>query len=470
MTYQDALDYIYSFTDYEKKNSYLYGPEHFDLARVEQLLAWLDNPHRRFKSIHIAGTKGKGSVAAMSESILRAAGYRTGLYTSPHLHTFRERIQVDGRLIPKETVASLTERLQPLVSQIEGITTFEIMTALGFLHFAEQGVELAVLEVGMGGRLDATNVVNPLVAIITSLSYDHTLALGETLPLIAREKAGIIKDQALVISAPQAPEAMAVIKEVCREKNAELTAIGRDWTWEAGEASLEGQWFQVPGFRPQVPGWSLWIPLLGRHQIINATVVVAAIEKMRQRGVNISETSIREGLRRVRWPGRLEILGARPFVVVDCAHNADSAEKLKVALEELFAYHRLILIFGASADKDIEGMIREFFPLAQQIIVTQARHPRAADAGALQEKALATGREDFGETSARLRRAQSSRSVEPLSRAVMVSDSVAGALSLALEKAGPQDLICATGSVFVVAEVREAWAEKQGSEMPERDG
>lgn len=440
LTYEDALDYIYSFTDYEKKSSYRYAPETFDLARVEKLLVSLNNPHQRFKSIHIAGTKGKGSVAAMSESILRAAGYRTGLYTSPHLHTFRERIQVNGRLIPQETVASLTEQLQPLVSQVEGLTTFEIITALGFLYFVERGVEFAVLEVGMGGRLDATNVVNSLVDIITSLSYDHTHILGETLPLIAREKAGIIKSKALVVSAPQVPEAMAVIEEVCREKDAELTVIGRDWTWEVGEANLEGQWFRVTTNEFRVTSYELWIPLLGRHQLINATVVVAAIEKLRQRGINISEASVREGLRQVRWPGRLEILGRRPLVVADCAHNADSAGKLKAALEELFTYGHLILIFGASTDKDIEGMMGELFPLAHQVIVTQARHARATDSCVLQQKALTLRRE------------------------VIVSDSVDGALSLALETAGPQDLICVTGSIFVVAEAREAWSKKQGSE------
>lgn len=440
LTYEDALDYIYSFTDYEKKSSYRYAPETFDLARVEKLLVSLNNPHQRFQSIHIAGTKGKGSVAAMSESILRAAGYRTGLYTSPHLHTFRERIQVNGRLIPQETVASLTEQLQPLVSQVEGLTTFEIITALGFLYFVERGVEFAVLEVGMGGRLDATNVVNSLVDIITSLSYDHTHILGETLPLIAREKAGIIKSKALVVSAPQVPEAMAVIEEVCREKDAELTVIGRDWTWEVGEANLEGQWFRVTTNELRVTSYELWIPLLGRHQLINATVVVAAIEKLRQRGINISEASVREGLRQVRWPGRLEILGRRPLVVADCAHNADSAGKLKAALEELFTYRHLILIFGASTDKDIEGMMGELFPLAHQVIVTQARHARAMDSCVLHQKALTLRRE------------------------VIVSDSVDGALSLALETAGPQDLICVTGSIFVVAEAREAWSKKQGSE------
>jgi dihydrofolate synthase/folylpolyglutamate synthase len=448
LSYQDALDYIYGFTDYEKKISTLYGPEHFDLARVERLLARLDSPHQRFRSIHIAGTKGKGSVAAMSESILRAAGYRTSLYTSPHLHTLRERIQVDGRLIPEEAVISLTERLQPLASQVKGITTFEIITALGFLYFAEQGVEFAVLEVGMGGRLDATNVVNPLVAAITSISYDHTHILGETLPQIAREKAGIIKHKALVVSAPQTPEAMAVIEEACAERAAELTVIGQDWTWQAGEANLEGQWFRVSGSEFRVSSREFWIPLLGRHQLDNAAVAIAVMEKLRQRGVSVPETSIREGLRQVRWPGRLEILGQRPFLVVDCAHNADSARKLKAALEELFTYRRLILIFGASSDKDIEGMMRELVPLADHIIDTQARHPRAAEAGALRKRALA---------------------LKP-GEAHMVSGSVAEALRLALGVASPHDLICATGSVFVVAEAREAWAELQGLEMPERDG
>lgn len=446
LTYKDALDYIYSFTDYEKKISYLYSPEHFDLARVERLLALLDNPHQHFKSIHIAGTKGKGSVAAMSESILRTAGYRTGLYTSPHLHTFRERIQVDGRLIPQETVASLTERLQPLVSRIEGITTFEIITALGFLFFADQGVEFAVLEVGMGGRLDATNVVDPLVAIITSLSYDHTHILGETLPLIAREKAGIIKPKACVVSAPQAPEAMAVIEEVCRERDAELTVIGRDWMWEAGETNLEGQWFRVTNHESRITGHEFWIPLLGRHQLDNATVVVAAMEKLRQRCVNVPEVSIREGLRRVRWPGRLEILGREPWVVVDGAHNGDSAKKLIAAMGELFTYRKLILVFGALAGHSVPDMLDALLPVADEVILTRANRIRAV--GTLD---LLQG-------------------VHVRHRQAETAETVAEALERALALANPGDLICATGSLSVVAEARKAWAEKQGSEMPERDG
>jgi dihydrofolate synthase/folylpolyglutamate synthase len=477
LTYKEALDYIYSFTDYEKKSAYRYAPEHFDLGRVERLTALLDNPQHRFKAIHIAGTKGKGSTAAMIASILQAAGYKTGLYTSPHLHTFRERIQLDGQLIGGETVADLTERLQPLVSQVENLTTFEIMTALAFLYFSEEGADLAVLEVGMGGRLDATNIVTPLVAVITSLSYDHTPYLGSTLPLIAREKAGIIKDNAVVVSAPQLPEAMAVIEETCRERGALLFRVGEQWTWQEGGMNLEGQSFTVhlnsparhvlrgarqasevgqdsslPIIHPLYDLFSrgtrrhrCWIPLLGEHQLVNATTAVAVADLLPGLSVHISEEAIAQGLRQVRWPGRLEVLSPAPFLVVDGAHNADSAHKLAVALRKYFQYERLILIFGASLEKDVDGMLRELLPLAHQVIITQAQHPRATKTQSLREALLAQGCEPFS------------------------SSNVAEALDCALRLAQERDLICATGSLFVVAEVQEAWARRRGVELAEHD-
>jgi len=461
LTYKEALDYIYSFTDYEKKSAYRYAPEHFDVGRVERLTALLDNPQHRFKAIHIAGTKGKGSTAATIASILWAAGYKTGLYTSPHLHTFRERIQLDGQLISEEAVADLIERLQPLVSQVEDLTTFEIITALAFLYFAGQGADLAVLEVGMGGRLDATNIVTPLVAVITSLSYDHTLYLGSTLPLIAREKAGIIKDGAVVVSAPQLPEAMAVIEETCRERGALLFRVGEQWTWQGGERNLEGQSFTVHLNNPttQPPNHPTrydflsrgsrrhryWIPLLGEHQLANATTAVAVAELLPGLGVKISEEAIAQGLRHVRWPGRLEVLSHAPFLVVDGAHNADSAHKLAAALMNYFQYEHLILIFGASLDKDVAGMLQELLPLVHRVIATQAQHPRATEVQSLREALLARGCEPFS------------------------SYNVAEALDYALRLAQERDLICATGSLFVVAEVREAWARRQGVEITERD-
>jgi dihydrofolate synthase/folylpolyglutamate synthase len=477
LAYKEALDHIYSFTDYEKKSAYRYAPENFDLGRMERLMALLDNPQNRFKAIHIAGTKGKGSTAAMIASILWAAGYKTGLYTSPHLHTFRERIRLDGQLISEEAVADLVERLQPLISQVEDLTTFEIMTALAFLYFAEEGADLAVLEVGMGGRLDATNIVTPLVAVITSLSYDHTLYLGDTLPLIAREKAGIIKDGAVVVSAPQSPEAMAVIEEVCKERGALLFRVGEQWTWREGETNLEGQSFTVhlnnparhvlrcarqasgsdqgsasPIVHPLYDslsrrscGHRYWMPLLGEHQLANAVTAIAVADLLPGLGVNISEEAITQGLCQVRWPGRLEVLSRAPVLVVDGAHNADSAHKLAVALRSYFQYEHLFLIFGASLEKDIDGMLRELLPLVHQVIITQAQHPRATDVQSLGEVLLALG-------------------CEPLS-----SHNVTEALDCALGLAQERDLICATGSLFVVAEVQEAWARRQGLEMMEHD-
>jgi dihydrofolate synthase/folylpolyglutamate synthase len=461
LTYKEALDYIYGFTDYEKKRAYRYAPEHFDLGRVERLMALLGDPHRRFKAIHIAGTKGKGSTAAMIASILRAAGYKTGLYTSPHLHTFRERIQLDDRLISEEAVADLTERLQPLVSQVEDLTTFEIMTALAFLYFAEEEADLAVLEVGMGGRLDATNIVTPLVAVITSLSYDHTQYLGSTLPLIAREKAGIIKDGAVVVSSPQSPEAMAVIEETCQERGALLFRVGEQWVWQGGETNLEGQSFTVhlnhpipqpPNHPTQYDSLSrephshrYWIPLLGEHQLANATTAVAVADLLPGLDVNISEEAIAQGLRHVRWPGRLEVLSRAPFLVVDGAHNGDSAKKLVAAIKKLFPHRQLILVFGALTGHSVPDMLDALLPAVDTVILTRTNRLRAIATSDLLREVYARHRE------------------------AEVTETVAKALEKALALASPDDLICATGSLSIVTEVREAWAKRQGVELVERD-
>jgi len=455
--YAEALRYLYSFTDYEKKTSYTYSDTVWDLRRMEDILALLGNPHRQFLTVHIAGTKGKGSTAAMTESILRAGGFRTGLYTSPHLHTFRERIAVGGEMIAREEVVALVEDLKPYVAQVPGLTTFEIITSLAFRHFANRRVEVGVMEVGLGGRLDATNVVRPAVCIITSLSYDHTHLLGHTLAEIAREKAGIIKEHTPVICAPQEPEALAVIQEVCQEKEAPLLLVGRDWQWRAGPADLEGQFFGLrrAGQEPDPhQGNGFWIPLLGEHQLINATLAVAAVHELnRHLGSRaVDEAAIRAGLRQVRWPARLEILGQRPFVVVDGAHNADSSQKLVAALHRHFTYENLILLFGASADKDLPGMFAHLLPEASAVIFAQAHHPRAMPVADLARLAEAFLRER-GE------------SHPPLYE----STTVAEALAEALDLAGPRDLICATGSLFLAAEVRMAWARRQGQPLPETD-
>ena len=438
LTYQQALDFIFEYVNYERPPRFTPEAAALDLSRMERFLALLGEPHRRFRSVHIAGTKGKGSTAAMTEAILRAAGFHTGLYTSPHLHTFRERIRLDGRLLSREELVALVERCRPAIEAVEGVTTFEIITALGFLYFAQKQVEWAVLEVGLGGRLDATNVIWPEITVITTLSHDHTEILGDTLALIAGAKAGIIKTGVPLVCAPQEPEAMRVIEDVCQQRQAPLVLVGRDWSWEPVAADLTGQTLhvrgRVDGSHPLITYRNLRIPFLGRHQLLNATVVVALTETLRQRGVEISEAAIREGLARARWPGRLEILQRRPFVVVDGAHNGDSAQKLAAALEEFFPCRRLILIFGALRGHSVPDMLDALLPIADEVILTSSRRSRAIAVSDLLREVRAYGRE------------------------AATTETVTEALERALALAGPDDLICATGSLSVASEVREALA------------
>ena len=444
-SYRETLEFLRSFIDYSVERGVNYTPQSFDSSRVATLLSLMDNPHQRFGSVHIAGTKGKGSTAAMTESILRAAGHRTGLFTSPHLHTLREYFRVAGEIASEEELIRLVQEAQPLIARVPGITYVEILVALAFQHFARKGVEIAVVEVLMGGRLDATNVLQPLVAAITSLSYDHIALLGDTLAAIAGEKAGIIKRGAPVVSAPQKRQALEVIQQVSEAMEAPLILLGRDWVWQAGQASLEGQEFDVTDQRAGQTLSGLWTPLLGKHQLINATVAVAIVAELRWQGVAIGEEALRAGLRQVQWPGRLEILSRRPLVVVDGAHNVDSAGWLADSLRELFSWRRSHLIFGASADKDIDGMLELLLPLADQAHVVRSRHPRAAPAETLRA------------------------AVERRGRRAALHESVKQALVACRGSAGPSDLIWATGSLFVVAEAREAWAEITGAEPPAKD-
>jgi dihydrofolate synthase/folylpolyglutamate synthase len=441
MNYRQALAYIYTYTNYERKGLPKYTLTHYDLSRINTLLERLGNPHGEFKSLLIAGTKGKGSTAAFAESVIRTAGYKTGLYVSPHLHTFRERIRVAGEMISEEDVIRLTQKLKADFEAVEGLTAFEVITAMAFYAFAEANIEVAVLEVGLGGRLDATNVSHPSVAVITSISYDHTQLLGDSLWLIAREKAGIIRPGALVVSAPQVPEAMQMIEQVCHGRRAELVVVGEDeeYRWLPGEISLQGQFFELQGA-------SYWIPLIGRHQVSNAVTAWAAVDGMEQRaGLSVPVAARREGLRTVRWPGRLEILGYSPFVVVDSAHNGDSARKLRLALEEFFPNHRPVLIFGASGDHPFEDALRELLPVARLTLVTRSRHPRAA-----KPEILAQTIADLGYESS-------------------MASSVPGALQTALQMVDSQDLVCVTGSIFTVADARQAWCEQNDLPLPPLD-
>mgnify|MGYP005857325923 CR=1 FL=1 len=434
-SYVEALTYFYSYTHFNPADA-----SNWSLERTRGLLARLGDPQKKFPSLLIAGTKGKGSTAAICESILRAAGYRTGLYTSPHLHSFRERIRVAGELISEERVVELARRLKPYFESTPGLTAFELITAVAFVAFAEAGVEVAVLEVGLGGRLDATNAVDPTVAVITSISYDHTQILGETLTLIAREKAGIIRPGALVISAPQVDEAMQLIEEVCIGRRADLMVVDWDWDWTTGPcAGLEGQSFTVNG-QPY------WLSLLGEHQVVNAITALAAIDGFGKRsGLATPPEALTQGLASVKWLGRLEILSFDPYLILDSAMNGDSAEKLVAALNHCFSGLKKIFIFGASADHPVRDMLAVLAPQAEQILTVASRHPRAATPGKLAEIAV-----DLG------------------GRATPMSN-VAVALEQALAEVGRDGLMCVTGSLFLVADVREIWLRRNGQLLPPID-
>jgi dihydrofolate synthase/folylpolyglutamate synthase len=447
MDYSEAIAYLHSLTDYEKMRIERYTPETFGLARVKKLVADLGDPHMSFPSVHIAGTRGKGSTAAMCEACLRAAGYRTGFYISPHLHTFRERIQVNREEISREDVVALVEEIRPFVERTPEITTFEAITAMGFLYLARAGVDVAVVEVGLGGRLDATNILTPEVSVITSLSLEHTYLLGDTLDKIAYEKAGIVKPAVPAVTAPQQDEARIVLETVCRERGAPLTKIGRDWKYEAGPADLDGQAFSIRRLaddESKLDG-DYWTPLLGRHQLENAACAIAAIDILGQKGFNVSAEAVREGLRTVQWPGRMEILSREPLVVIDCAHNPYAARVLRKALDEWFPDKRWVLVYGASVDKDISGVLTTLLPISDYVIVTRSDHPRAAAPARLADIVASVG------------------------GGAEISTNPTKALQRALDVMNPGNGLLVTGSIFLAADVREEWARRMGAPLPDID-
>jgi len=447
MTYLETVQYLESFINYEKIPVYPYK-ESLKLERVKNFLATIDNPQDSLKCLHIAGTKGKGSTCVFVAYILRQAGYKVGLYTSPHLSDFRERIRIlrpkpldnspqtakdfEG-MISKGEVTGLVERLKPLIqdynkySEYGPLSFFEVYTSLAFLYFKEKKVDFAVLETGLGGRLDATNVVNPLVAAITPISYEHTQKLGNTLREITTEKAGIIKvHRLIVISAPQEKETMEVIRQKCKEAGAKLYEVNKDIFYEKANKG-----FNVMGIFGEYP--NLEIRLLGEHQRINATVAIGIIEALRFYGIYVGIDSIREGLYNTFWPGRCEIVSRNPLVVLDGAQNIASMKALKEAVKENFSaeggkYKRLILILGISSDKDVKGICNEIYDLADEIVLTKADNSRATAPQTLVK--YFNGKK------------------------VHITDNAKEAKELAYRLTKKEDLILVCGSLFVVGESR----------------
>jgi len=431
LNYSQAEEYLNSFVNYEQIPGITYAPSDYNLRHVEELLNRMGDPQLAARTIHIAGTKGKGSVAAMIAQVLSDSGYKTGLYTSPHLHTLRERISVDGSLISEVEFATAMTEIKPFIESMKQdvafrqLTYFEALTALAFAHFKKKRMDFQVLEVGLGGRLDATNVTKPLVCIITPVSLDHTQILGNSLEEIAREKAGIIKPGCWVVISPQPVEVASVINDICREKEAKVVQVGKNITWCKTGGDLYHQSLAIEG---RTSKYQVNIPLLGDFQLENTATAVAALEILASEGFDISAADMAQSLARVKWPGRFHILQENPLVLVDGAHNVASMRGLISNIKEYFSCKRILLVFGTSCDKDIAGIINELVALSPQVIVTRAGHSRAAP--------LSTLVEEF-----------SKRGIEPETRKT-ISEAISRALSIADRK----DIVCVTGSLFVVAE------------------
>ena len=431
--YQETLDYLYSYIDFSLQKTSRYSPERFDLGRMWEFMALLGNLQNEYRVLHIAGTKGKGSVAALCANALQQSGLKVGLYTSPHLQDYAERMQVDGMPISHEDLVALVEEIKPNIAASPEITTFEITTALAFLYFARREVEVAVMEVGLGGRLDATNVCEPDVTVITSISYDHTDFLGETLAEIAAEKAGIIKPGIPVVVSPQNEEARAAITRIAAERSAPMIEIGEHYLYRPLGKSLSGQSLEVWKAGPGEPHEQLSIPLLGDHQLVNAATAYSALMVAKENGIEVTDLGLQRGFRTVEWPARFEILRQDPALIIDSAHNRDSTQKLYNVLEDYFPGQEVVLVFGASEDKDITGMLTELKPGINQVVATKSTHPRAADPDQLVSIA------------------------NKLSLPAISTESVEEAMDEAEQLSDGKKIILVTGSIFVAAAARSVW-------------
>jgi dihydrofolate synthase / folylpolyglutamate synthase len=433
MNYSEAIQYVYQFTNYEAVPR-PHAEDNYDLRRLFEILALLGNPHLKARSLHITGTNGKGSTAAMLASVLTSSGYKTGLYTSPHLITTRERFMIDGQMISESEFTEIVAYIKPFVEEVNKratygiLTVFEILTVVSFVFFANNKAFFQVMEVGMGGRFDATNVIQPEICFMASISYDHCDILGDTLTKIAGEKCGIIKPGCTVISHPQVEEAALVIRNDCRKKEVKLIEVGREINRRSLKYDFDHQDIEVIG---RLGTYQVTIPLLGQYQLDNTAAAVAGLEVLIEKGYRITSENIHQGLAAVQFPGRMNLVARNPLIVLDGGHNPGAAHNLKEAVLQYFTPHKRILVIGIAGDKDIPAIIRELAPAFPDVIVTKAHSQRAARPGVLAAEFAKYG-----------------------IKALQTED-VVSAISEAKSRASPRDLIVITGSLYVVGEAKE---------------
>ncbi|NLL62077.1 MAG: bifunctional folylpolyglutamate synthase/dihydrofolate synthase [Candidatus Atribacteria bacterium] len=431
--YKEAIDYIYNLNKYGIK---------LGLNNISGLLSIFDNPHLKTKVIHIAGTNGKGSTAAVLHSILQKANYKVGLYTSPHLVSFQERMKINGEYITQDEVCALLKRLKPAIKKIahtEGYkhpTFFEVVTAMAFLYFYEKNVDFAIMEVGLGGRLDATNICRPLVSIVTHLGFDHMEQLGNTLSEIAAEKGAIIKQNTAIISGQQLPEAAQVIEKIAQEKEAPLYIYGEQFKAVLENSLLKGNYFNYSGIYYKII--NLFVPLAGEYQLENASLAIAAAELLNNNGFKINKESIIEGARHAQWPGRFEIIREKPLVILDGAHNPDGVTQFMKNLKRLIPDKNIIAVLGVFQDKDFTAIVKTIVTQINKVILTMADNPRATPTTVLMEEV--------------------SRYMDK--KHISETNSVAAAIDKALQIAREDEIIIITGSLYTVGEAKAYFLEK----------
>jgi len=424
--YQESLQYLVNLTTFGFN---------FGLERIQELLKRLENPESRLRVVHVGGTNGKGSTVAMIARILREAGHKVGVFTSPHLHDYRERMTINGQMIPKEKIIQEITRVRPHLEEMvaggfEHPTEFEVSTALALLYFADENVDFALIEVGLGGAIDSTNVVTPLISVLTNVGMDHMDYLGPDVISIAKVKAGIIKPNSMVVTASEDPDVISILREQASAMGVPLWLVGEDVRFESKWSGELEQEFDLIGLHANYS--KLRLRLMGYHQVINAATAVTVCELLSSEyGATIPREAIYAGLRDVEWLGRLELLSLKPKILLDAAHNVDGAQALVKALP-LYVRDRLILCLGMLADKEREKVITMLAPLADEIIITRPNSPRAGD-----WKALGSLAEQYG-------------------RPVVCIETPEEAVNYALKRLGENDMLCVTGSIYMLADARQA--------------